>query len=77
MLTLKAREDHSITKHIHTFKSLLEQLVTIGALISNNETIFPLMKNTPFSFQNILSSMTKQSNLTLQCLITYLVLLFL
>lgn len=38
MLTLKVREDHSITKHIHTFKSLLEQVVTIRALISNNET---------------------------------------
>jgi hypothetical protein len=69
MQTLKMREGDNVTKHIHNFKSLLEQLSVTSAPISD-EAILSLMRNMPLSFHNLISSMQRVPNLTLQSLIT-------
>jgi hypothetical protein len=46
-------ENESVTKHIHTFRSLLEQLSTIKSLMVNEDVVKSLMGNMPINYQNI------------------------
>ncbi len=69
MQTLKNEEGDNVTKHIHNFKSLLEELIAACARVLDDEAIFSLMRSMPFSFHNLISSMQRAPNLTLQSLI--------
>jgi hypothetical protein len=72
LTTLKMKEDESVTKHIHTFRSILDQLSAAGASLSDEDSVIALMRSMPPSFHNFLVSIRGQ-NLTLQTLITYLI----
>jgi hypothetical protein len=63
------REGDNVTKHIHNFRSLLEELSVACAHVSNDETILSLMRSMPFSFHNLISSTQRVPNLTLQSII--------
>ncbi len=45
------REGDNVTKHIHNFRSLLEELSVACAHVSDDEAILSLMRSMPFSFQ--------------------------
>ncbi len=66
---LKMREGDNVTKHIHNFRSLLEELSVACAHVSNDEAILSLMRSMPFSFHNLISSTQRVPNLTLQSII--------
>ncbi len=69
MQTLKMREGDNVTKHIHNFRSLLEELSVACAHVSNVEAIISLMRSMPLSYHNLISSMQRVPNLTLQSII--------
>jgi hypothetical protein len=60
--TLKMKENKIITKHIHVFQTLLEQL-------SNDEIVLSLMRSMIFRYRNLISSLKRKPNITLQSLI--------
>jgi replication initiation and membrane attachment protein DnaB len=68
--TLKMKEGDNMTKHIHKFTSLLEQLSLVRTLVSNDEAMFSLLKSMPMSYKKIISSFKQQPNLIVQALIT-------
>jgi hypothetical protein len=51
--TLKMREGESVVKHIQSFRSLLEQLLVIGAPITNVDVVLSLMQYMPLSYRNL------------------------
>ncbi len=71
--TLKMCENESVTKHIHIFMSLLEELFAIASLVTNEDDVFSLMKHMPINYRTYISSLRRQPNLTFQSLITNLV----
>ena len=68
---LKMKDNDSMIKHIHTFRSLLDQLSAAGSPMSNEDAVLALMRSMPSSYRNFLISIRGQT-LTLQVLITYL-----
>jgi hypothetical protein len=44
--TLKMKEGENVTKHIHKFGSVLQQLTATGAIVQGNEAILSLMRST-------------------------------
>jgi hypothetical protein len=68
--TLKMKEGDNMTKHIHKFTSLLEQLSLARTPNSNDEMVFSLLKSMPMSYKKIISSFKQQPNLIVQALIT-------
>jgi len=65
-------EGDNVTKHIHGFRSLLEQLSIVGAQAQDDEVIFSLMRSLPSNFWIFISFIGWQFNLTLQYVITVL-----
>ena len=61
-----------VTKHIYTFRSLLDQLSAVGAPLSDKDYVIALMQSMPSKFCNFLVSIRGQ-NLTLKTLMTYLI----
>jgi hypothetical protein len=55
--TIKLKNNNSFIKHIHIFRTLLEQLSTAGSPIANDEAILSLMKNMPKRYKTFISSM--------------------
>jgi hypothetical protein len=43
--TLKMKENESVTKHIHTFRSLLNQLFVASAPLSDKDSVIALMRS--------------------------------
>ena len=54
--TLKMKENESIIKHIHKFKSCLEQLLAAGITIQDDEAIITLMRSLPQSYTTFIRS---------------------
>ncbi len=65
-------EGDNVTKHIHGFRSLLEQLSIVGAQAQDGEVIFSLRRSFPSIFWTFISFIGWQFNFTLQYLITNL-----
>jgi hypothetical protein len=59
------KEGDNVTKHIHNFRSLLEQLSVASPLVSNDEAILSLMRSMPFNFHYLINSMQRVPNLSL------------
>lgn len=70
--TLQMKEGESVTKHVHQFKTLVDQLSAAGVNTSDEDQFLALMRSMPNSFRPMLTSLRGQSNLTLQKVITYL-----
>ncbi len=62
---MKLKKENNVTKHIHGFRSLSEQLSTIGAFVQDHEAVLSLMKNMPSFFWTFISSLKQQHNLVL------------
>ena len=71
--TLKMRENDSVTKHIHTFRAHLEQLLTAGSIVPDDEAVLTLMQSLRPSYASFISSLRRQPGITLQSLITDLI----
>ena len=71
--TLKMKENESVTKHIHVFRSHLEQLSATGCPTQDDEAILTLMRSLPPSYRSFISSLRRQPGITLQSLITDLI----
>jgi len=71
--TLKMGENESVTKHIHIFMSLLEELFATASLVTHEDDVFSLMRHMPINYRTFINSLRRQPNLTLQSLITNLV----
>lgn len=71
LTTLKMKENESMIKHIHTFRSLLDQLLAAGSPMSDEDSVLALMRSMPQSYRTFLISIRGQT-LTLQNLIAYL-----
>ncbi len=67
--TLKMKEGKNVTKHIHKFRSLLQQLAATGATVQGTQAVLSLMRSMPTSYRLFISSFQRQPNLTLQSLI--------
>ncbi len=63
------KEGKNMTKHIHKFRSLIEQLSLARAPIVDDEAMLSLIKNMPMSFRSFISSLWKHQNLALHALI--------
>jgi hypothetical protein len=72
LTTLKMKVNENVTKHMHNFKSLFEQLFIAKNPMKDEEIMFTLMRNMSPSYQSFLISIKGQT-LTLQTLITYLI----
>jgi hypothetical protein len=46
MQTFQMKKNDNITKHMHTLKSLLEQLFATRTLILNDVVVVPFIRNT-------------------------------
>lgn len=68
---VKMKDNDSMTKHLHTFRTLLDQLLAIGSPMRNEDSVLVLMSSMPSSYRNFLTSIRGQT-LILQVLITYL-----
>lgn len=66
------KENESVVKHVHTFKAHLEQLLAAGCPMSDDETIFTLIRSLPPIYRTFVSSLRRHSGVTLQSLITVL-----
>jgi len=73
LYTLKMRENDSVTKHIHTFRAHLEQLLVAGSAVPDDEAILTLMRSLPPSYKSFINSLRRQLGITLQSLITDLI----
>jgi hypothetical protein len=51
------KEGKNMTKHIHKFRSLIEQLSLARAPIVDDEAMLSLIKNMPMSFRSFISSL--------------------
>ena len=71
--TLKMKENESVTKHIHVFRSHMEQLLVAGCPTQDDEAILTLMRSLPPSYRSFISSLRRQPGITLQSLITDLI----
>ena len=56
---LKMKEGESMVRHIHTFRSLCEQLAAAGAALSDEDAVLHLMRSMPSSYRNFISSMRR------------------
>ncbi len=56
--TLKMGENEFVTKHIHTFRSLLEQLFVVRSLVVD-EDVLSLMGNMPINYKIFISSLKR------------------
>jgi hypothetical protein len=65
--TLKIWESENVVKHIQSFQSLLEQLSTIGATLTNDDVVLSLMRYTFLSYKTFIIFM--QNNQILQSII--------
>jgi len=63
--TLKMKESENVTKHIHKFWSLLQQLIVAGTLVQDYEAVLSLMKSMPTSYRLFISSFRQQFNLAI------------
>jgi hypothetical protein len=59
------KENENMTKYIHLFHALIEQLWVASVPIPNDEVVLSLMWNMPQSSRNIISFMNKQQWLSL------------
>ncbi len=64
--------NENVTKHVHNFKSLFEQLFIAKNPMKDEEIMFTLMQNMPPLYDFFLISIKGQT-LTLQTFITYLI----
>ena len=64
--TLKMKESDSVTKHVHLFRSYLENLAATGCPIADEEAILALMRSLPPSYRIFISSLRRQPSITLQ-----------
>ncbi len=44
------KEGENVTKHIHKFRSLLQQLTATGALVQDDEAVLSLMRSMATSY---------------------------
>lgn len=68
--TSKMKEGDNMTKHMHKFTSLLEQLSLARTPISIDEAMSSLLKSMPMSYKKIINSLKRWPNLIVQALIT-------
>jgi len=59
------KENENMTKYIHLFHALIEQLWIASVPIPNDEVVLSLMWNMPQNSRNIISFMNKQQWLSL------------
>ena len=71
--TLKMKESDSVTKHVHLFRSYLENLAAARCSIADEEAILALIQSLPPSYRIFISSLRRQLSITLQSLITDLI----
>jgi hypothetical protein len=57
------KEGDNMTKHIHKFTSVLEQLSLARTPVSNDEVMSSLLKSMPMSYKKIINSLKRQPNL--------------
>lgn len=58
--TLKMKENESITKYIHVFRSYLKQLLIARCPIQDDETILTLLRSFLLSYRSIINSLRIQ-----------------
>ena len=63
------KENESITKHIHDFRSHLDLLLKVGCLVRDNEGIITLMQSLPPSYKEFASFLRSQASIILESLI--------
>ena len=56
LFTLKMKSDDNMTKHLHAFRALLDQLSTTGSPMSDEDSVLSLMQSMPLSYSNFLIS---------------------
>jgi len=66
--SLKMRDTDNVTKHVHTFCSILEP-ASIESLVDEEDAILSLMKSMPSVYKPYLTTLKRQQGLTLQGLI--------
>jgi hypothetical protein len=67
------KENESIIKHVHNFKSCLQQLLAARLTVQDDQAILTLMRSLPSSYTTFICSYMKQQGITLQSLITDLI----
>jgi len=67
------KENESIIKHIHNFKSYLQQLLATRLTIQDDEAILTSMRSLPPSYTSFIHSYKRQQGITLQSLIIDLI----
>lgn len=70
--TLKMKEGDSVTKHVHVFKTLIDQLSAAGLAVDDENQYLQLMRSMPESFRTPMSTLRANKNLDLQTVITFL-----
>jgi hypothetical protein len=70
LTTLKMKENEIMMKHVHNFKSFLNELSVARNPTKDENIVFTLMRSMPLFFYSFLVSIRDQT-LTLQTLITY------
>lgn len=66
--TLKIKESDNGTKHVHLFRSYLENSAAIGCLLSDDEAILALMRSLPPSYKIFISSLKRHLGILVQLL---------
>ena len=56
LFTLKMKSNDNMTKHLHAFRALLDQLSTTGSPMSDEDSVLSLMQSMPLSYSNFLIS---------------------
>jgi hypothetical protein len=56
-------QSENVVKHIQSFQSLLKQLSTLRATLTNDDVVLSLMKYTCLSYGTFIISMQKQPNI--------------
>ena len=70
-MILIMKDNESMTRHLHTFRTLLDQLSAAGSTMGREDAVLALMRSMLLSYRNFLISIQGQT-LSLQTLITYL-----
>jgi hypothetical protein len=60
LMVLKMKDHESMTKHLHTFRSLLDQLSTVGCPMNDEDSVLALMRSMPPNYRNFLISIRGQ-----------------
>lgn len=64
--TLQIKEGESVTKHVHHFTTLMDQLSAAGSNMADEDQFLALMRSMLNIYRPLLTSLRGQANLALQ-----------